>query len=138
MTRCVPAFWSRGCIFPHGSSGMSGYVNLVGMAAIYNAIQTPMVRVPSLSRAATRRTHPGCKTPCVITAATCPTCASAPCRPCVQLIVFPSLGSRPTAVLDWLVNARLVAMEPWNLSAPPVCEAWLRPCVPMLQPHVSV
>jgi hypothetical protein len=45
LTRCVPAFWSRGCIFPHGSSGMSGYVNLMGMAAIYNAIQTPMVQL---------------------------------------------------------------------------------------------
>ena len=40
----MPAFWSRGCIFPHGSSGMAAYVHLVGVAAIYSAIQTPMVR----------------------------------------------------------------------------------------------
>ena len=135
----MPAFWSRGCIFPHGSSGMAAYVHLVGVAAIYSAIQTPMVRAPSMPRVVLPGgTHPSysvaswlqspvnCDHGCSV-----PLACAAPCRrehlphacpipPWVQLLVFPSLGGPTTAVLDWLVNARLVAIEP-ALHVPPMC-----------------
>ena len=44
---------------------MAAYVHLVGFAAIYNAIQTPMVRVPSDPRCSPSfdprgGTHPSC------------------------------------------------------------------------------
>ena len=76
LPRCVPAFWSRGCIFPHGSSGMTGYVNLVAMAAIYNAIQTPLVRCladPCCNPSGGR--YPPWLQAHVTAAATCPMCA---------------------------------------------------------------